>query len=171
MEWRLKAKYWNGLPDKERKNYDPKQPILPGCRKPEERRRLNELAKTVSTEELNAAAQVALAFAKGESRTPPTVLELDLRHGDYMVMHGAPMQIYYEVSTFFEMTVPTGHALTYHSTRSRLRTSYVSALHADMLSPRRLVKTCAHGETSRLILQTPTMAISSFTTVTWRSKK
>ena len=98
MKWRLKSKYWCGFKDKARKHYDPNQPILPGCRKPEERRKLNELAKTVSTEQLDAAAQEALAFVKNETKTPPVVLEMDLRHGDYMVMHGASMQVYYEVS-------------------------------------------------------------------------
>ena len=101
MEWRLKVRYWCGFKDKRHKHYDPKIPILPGCRKPEERQKLNELAKTASTEELDAAAQVALEFPKGESKTPPTVLELDLRHGDYMVMHGALMQTYYEVRKFW----------------------------------------------------------------------
>ena len=100
MKWRLKMGFWCGFKDKARKHYDPVQPILPGCRKPEERRKLNELAKTASTATLDAAAQVALAFTKGESKTPPAVLELELRHGDYMVMHGAAMQVYYEVSTF-----------------------------------------------------------------------
>lgn len=102
MKWRLKMRYWCGFKDKGRKHYDPDQPVLPGCRKPEERHKLNELAKTASTAELDAAAQKALAFAKGESKMPPAVLELDLRHGDYMVMHGASMQVYYE-----HMVTPT----------------------------------------------------------------
>ncbi len=98
MKWRMKMRFWCGFKDKKCEHYDPDQPILPGCRKPEERRKLNELAKTASSAELDAAAQVALAFKKGESKTPPVVLEMDLRHGDYMVMHGASMQLYYEVS-------------------------------------------------------------------------
>ena len=98
MKWRLKSKYWCGFKDKLRKHYAPTLPFLRGCRKPEERRKLNELAKTVSTEQLDAAAQEMLGFVKNESRTSPVVLELDLRHGDYMVMHGASMQVYYEVS-------------------------------------------------------------------------
>lgn len=100
MKWRLKTKYWCGFKDKARKHYDPDQPVLDGCRKPEERHKLNELAKIASTEELDEAAQAALSFTKGETRTPPVVLELDLRHGDYMVMHGASMQVYYEVGTW-----------------------------------------------------------------------
>ena len=100
MEWRLKLRYWSGFKDKGCKHYDPKQPIVPGCRKPEERQRLNELAKTATTKVLDAAAQDALGFVKKESRTPPTVLEMDLRHGDYMVMHGGLMQTYYEVRKF-----------------------------------------------------------------------
>ena len=98
MKWRLKTRYWSGFKGKARKHYDPDQPVLPGCRKPDERHKLNELAKTASTEKLDEAAQVALAFTKGEPRQPPVVLEMDLRHGDYMVMHGASMQVYYEVS-------------------------------------------------------------------------
>lgn len=118
MRWRLKAKYWCGFKDKLRKHYDPNQPVLLGCRKPEERHKLNELAKTVSTEELNKAAQVALAFANNESKTPPMVLELDLRHGDYMVMHGASMQVYYEVSILEKTIVywsSTDHKIIAHS--------------------------------------------------------
>ncbi len=107
MSWRLKMRYWCGFKDKSRKHYDPDQPILPGCRKPEERRRLNELAKTVTSAELDAAAQLALEFQKGEPRTPPDVLKMDLRHGDYMVMHGASMQIFYEVNTL-RILVSTG---------------------------------------------------------------
>ena len=97
MKWRLKTKYWCGFKDKLRQHYDPLLPILPGCRKPEERHKLNKLAKTASKEDLDAAAKIALAFGKGESRSPQVVLEMDLRHGDYMVMHGASMQLYYEV--------------------------------------------------------------------------
>ena len=90
-------KYWCGFKDKQRNHYDSAQPVVPGCRKPEARHRLNRMAKTVSQAELDAAAQAALAFDKGETKTPPVVLEMDLRHGDYMVMHGASMQLYYEV--------------------------------------------------------------------------
>ena len=54
---------------------------------------LHKMAKTASKAEVDAAAQVALAFGKGESKTSPVVLEMDLRHGDYMVMHGASMQL------------------------------------------------------------------------------
>ena len=70
MKWRLKSKYRCGFKDKARKHYDPEQPILRCCRKPEERRKLNELAKTVSTEQLDAAAQETLAFVKNKSKTP-----------------------------------------------------------------------------------------------------
>ena len=108
MKWRLKSKYWCGFRDKNRQHYDPKQPILPGCRKPEERRKLNELAKTATTAELDAAAQVTLAFEPRESRTPPVIIDMELRHGDYMVMHGASMQIYYEVYVFPEILSSTG---------------------------------------------------------------
>ena len=100
MKWRLKMKYWCGFKDKKQKHYDPCLPIVPGCRKPEERHRLNELAKTLSAAELDAAAQKALSYEPGKPKTPPVILELDLRHGDYMVMHGALMQVYYEVGIF-----------------------------------------------------------------------
>ena len=128
MRWRLKMKFWCGFKDKAHKHYDPEQPILPGCRKPEVRRKLNKLAKTMSSAELDAAAQVALAFQKGEAKTPPVVLELDLRHGDYMVMHGASMQTYYEVRVFAKAIVDW--RLTDQSIWSCPRTSYVSASRA-----------------------------------------
>lgn len=164
MKWRLKMRYWSGFRDKSLKHYDPQQPILPGCRKPVERRKLNALAKTASTAELDAAAQTALAFKKGESRTPPVVLELDLHHGDYMVMHGASMQVYYEVC--ISRNAPIDQRLTKCSIWSPQRTNYVSALHAVMSSPRWSRKTCARWETSLSILRTPTMAISHFTRIT-----
>ena len=103
MRWRLKTRYWTGFRDQKRLHYDPEQPILPGCHKPEERRKLNKMAKTMSEKDLNAAARKLLAFDKDKNgkekpKSSPVVLELDLRHGDYMVMHGADMQKYYEVS-------------------------------------------------------------------------
>lgn len=163
MRWRLKAKYWCGFRDKARKHYDPNQPVLRGCRKPEERCKLNELAKTASTEELDKAAQVALAFEKNESKTPPVVLELDLRHGDYMVMHGASMQVYYEVSILGVKLVDWSSTNEKsNSTRSPLPTSSASALHADLSSLRWSPKTCARWEISLPIPQRPTTATLRF---------
>ena len=79
---------------KEGKRYDPKLPIVPGCYAPEKRQELNRLANTLTSEELNAKAKVLL---KGHKSSPPVIIKMMLRHGDLMSMHGALMQLYYEV--------------------------------------------------------------------------
>lgn len=71
--------------------------VLNNCSRLELLAWLNKVGKTANQAELDAAAQVALASDKGVSKTPSVVLEMDLRHGDYMVMHRASMQLYYEV--------------------------------------------------------------------------
>ena len=166
MKWRMKMKYWCGLKGKDHNRYDPKLPILPGCRMPEKRHELNELAKTVSATELDAAAEIALAFEKGESRTPPVIIDMELRHGDYMVMHGASMQIYYEVCVLGNSFIDW--RLTNYSTWSPLPTSCASASHAVTSSLRWSPKICALWETLLSIRRTPMTVMSSSTMITWR---
>ena len=94
MHFRMKIKYFSGFTS-ERKHYHPEFPILPGCFKPEVRQHLNSLATTMTEEELTARARKDLS---GCPIKAPDFLVMKLRHGDFMSMHGAPMQMYYEVS-------------------------------------------------------------------------
>jgi len=96
MRFRMKLRYFSGFSDKQRTRYDPKTPIIDGCWKPEERRRLNELARTgISSQALNDEAKRVLK-CKGTPALAPALLELRLKHGDLLVMNGADLQKYYE---------------------------------------------------------------------------
>ena len=93
MRFRLKAKYYTGF--SKNKSYHAEYPVLPTCYKPEVREELNKMAKRMSSEELTIKAKVLL---KGHPTNCPVLLDLKLRHGDFMSMHGYQMQKYYEVS-------------------------------------------------------------------------
>lgn len=120
MKFRMKWKYYSGF-NKERKTYHPDFPVLPGCFKPEERLKLNSIAKTISREEVSIRAREML---KGCPSKAPVFLEMKLRHGDFMSMHGAQMQVYYEVSVYFLCLIFV--KLTFSSMRFSLITSYGS---------------------------------------------
>ena len=96
MNWRMKLKYYSGFINRTRDQYDPKIPILPGCFKPVVREGLNAMASTMTTTELTREAKILL---KGCPLSPPVVLQMKLRHGDIMGMHGVDLQKYYEVSS------------------------------------------------------------------------
>ncbi|KAL6718824.1 hypothetical protein ACLMJK_003058 [Lecanora helva] len=93
MKIRMKYKYYSGFG--KNKQYHPEFPVLPGCWMPEERHKLNNLAKLLSPEKLSEQARKVLNFMK-IPRNCPSLLDLKLRHGDFMSMHGAMMQKYYE---------------------------------------------------------------------------
>jgi len=92
MNVRMKFKYYSGF-SKDRKKYRTDLPILPGCFKPEVRRELN-LMRGLTEKALTKKAKELL---KGVPSSPPAILKMKLRHGDFMSMHGADMQLYYEV--------------------------------------------------------------------------
>jgi len=122
MRFRLKAKYYSGFTDKARTRYDPNMPIVQGCWKAGQRRKLNRSASTISTEALNAEAQIAL---KGAKSSAPVCLQMKLRHGDIMVMNGVDLQKFFEVNPVIPQSQSL--ALTTLSMRSNPVTS--SALH------------------------------------------
>lgn len=89
---RMKYKYYSGFTTKG--SYDPSLPVVPGCFAPEKRHELNGLKDKMSSEALTAKAKKLL---KGCQRQPPDIIKMKLRHGDFVSMHGSPMQLYYEV--------------------------------------------------------------------------
>ncbi|KAL8899367.1 MAG: hypothetical protein Q9207_006236 [Kuettlingeria erythrocarpa] len=94
MEIRMKPKYFYGATSKKCDTYDPKQPIIQGCFEPETRARLNE--ESASWTESKLAAEFK-AFKKRYRKTnPPPCFETILRHGDFIVMQGKPLQKYFE---------------------------------------------------------------------------
>lgn len=94
MKIRMKYKHFSGF-STTGKIYHPEFPVPSDCFRPEERLKLNEMAATMTADELNAEA---LKVLKGCPRKAPVIIELKLRHGDFMSMHGAQMQVLYEVS-------------------------------------------------------------------------
>ena len=93
MKFRMKFKYFSGF-SKDRSRYDPDLPIVPGCFKPDVRRKLNDLKGKISKEALNVKARELL---KGCPFNAPVMITMQLRHGDFISMHGSLMQQYYEV--------------------------------------------------------------------------
>lgn len=94
MRWRLKKKFYTGFTNKDRTIYDPTIPIVEGCYNAELRREINAKASIMDKAALTEHAKKTLSGCRGD---PPVVLTMKLRHGDFMVMHGAEMQKYFEV--------------------------------------------------------------------------
>ena len=74
----------------------------------DERKQINAVANTMNKAELNEHARKVLIpkdqkkEAQQKTKTPnsepPVLLDLKLRHGDIVVMHGSDIQKYFEVS-------------------------------------------------------------------------
>ena len=118
MNIRMKSKFYSGF--KKDRTYDPSLPIIPGCFKADVRQKLNDKKDTMDSKKLTSLAKTLL---KGCPTKPPIILRMRLRHGDFMSMHGASMQKYYEVSVLYSILV-VGLKLTNLSTRSSLPMSY-----------------------------------------------
>ena len=118
MHFRMKEKYFTGFTGDKRQNYHPEFPLLPGCGMLKERQELNDLAGTITPEDLSARAREKLKKCPRHARD---FLVMKLRHGDFISMHGAPMQLYYEVS--IKSLFQTMLKLTYLSTKSMQKTA------------------------------------------------
>ena len=96
MHLRMKAAHHFGSLRKSGE-YDSTKVVLPGCMAHRERSGLttphSERQGMVWRAE---AARVAASGSK--KRSPPQCLSMQLNHGDMVVMHGADIQRYYEVS-------------------------------------------------------------------------
>ena len=101
MYLRMKDRYFTGLT--RGNNYHPDEPVLPGSALEEERKALNAKHGTVSDAEFEKLRVATYKGFKKVSHCPP-LLTMKLQHGDMVVMHGAEMQKYYEVSRTFRGT-------------------------------------------------------------------
>lgn len=105
MDFRIKAKHWTvkGLTAQ---NYDPDLWVLPGSQAWKLRAAANDLYKAGRMDEYEAAkAEVFSSLKKDKRKNGATVLTLELRHGDMVVMHGEQIQKVYEVSIHFYGTI------------------------------------------------------------------
>lgn len=96
MLMRMKPKFFFGCRSNtpSSKSYDINQKILPGCWKPEERRRLN---KNWSKWTIARQATEFRAFKDSfKGKKPPISLDTELRHGDFIVMQGDDSQRCFE---------------------------------------------------------------------------
>lgn len=121
MNWRMKAKYYDpsALNKKNISRYDPKRKVLVGSKLWARRKELNDLYGQVSEEDWQVAKKEVYdeyaAFSGDNKKQCKNALEIGLRHGDYIVMHGAAIQKYYEVSPtcceiFIELYLVSGKA-------------------------------------------------------------
>lgn len=126
----MKKKYFSGFAGKDYKKYDPTLPILTGCYKPDERRRLNDLAASMSRNELSTLAYDRLVKgAKALRSSAPVILDLTVKHGDIIVMHGDRVQKYFEVFS------PCSLILLGLLAKSRISTRQIRLGNYVLLSP------------------------------------
>ena len=95
MQIRMKKKFYIGATGNTGNKYNPKQPIVEGCRKPEKRREMNKNWSSWTQAQKDAAWKELKA---GVPTNVPVCFHTKLRHGDYIVMHGRELQMYFEVS-------------------------------------------------------------------------
>lgn len=74
-------------------------PVLEGCKCEEERRRLKEefRAQKIDLAQYDEARKKTLKRERNQRCFPPVLIEMSLKHGDLVVMHGADLQKFYEV--------------------------------------------------------------------------
>lgn len=101
MTYRMKAEYYapKELLEKNIAKYDPTGKVIVGSKHWAERVALNDSYGKVDDDEWEAAKkQLFTDYKKAKgTRSPPQVLSIVLKHGDYLVMHGSDIQKYYEV--------------------------------------------------------------------------
>ncbi|KAL8926184.1 MAG: hypothetical protein Q9208_003087 [Pyrenodesmia sp. 3 TL-2023] len=94
MEIRMKNKYFYGATGKNLETYDPSQPVVDGCFEPETRARMNQ--EWAGWTESERAAEFKAFKKRYRKKNPPTCFETILRHGDFVIMQGKPLQKYFE---------------------------------------------------------------------------
>ena len=71
---------------------------MPGCRFYEERLKLNQCSGQMDESEWRDKLVQYIAAVGSKLGNAPIALDMALHHGDMVVMHGAKIQKYYEVS-------------------------------------------------------------------------
>lgn len=94
MKIRMKEKYFKGC--SARKIPTKGDPVLPGSSMYEERAELARKYRDGEVEKAEFDSQLQKIFAKPTRKAQPTI-EMQLRHGDLVVMHGEKLQKYFEV--------------------------------------------------------------------------
>lgn len=92
----MKERYFSGLGKSGK--YDPLAPVLPGCLLEEERKALNAEYGKIPQADFDARRQAMYDDNASRLKNCPPLITMNLKHGDMVVMHGAEMQKYYEVS-------------------------------------------------------------------------
>ncbi|KAI9814327.1 MAG: hypothetical protein M1832_005907 [Thelocarpon impressellum] len=96
MRIRMKASCWNGPIRK--KAYKSTLPVPPGCKNEKELTELNAKFKNATAEQWQSLVETYLNRKKDAKANPPVALELQLNHGDMVVMNGADIQKFYETN-------------------------------------------------------------------------
>ena len=151
MNFRMKAKYWLAqslTPE----TYDPELPVRTGSQAYKLRNAANEHFKAGRLADYKAAKKELFHGKKSETKkkNAPTVLTLELKHGDMVVMHGADIQKFYEVSVLLCAYSITANSFLY-STASRQKANCGTDSQADTSNRR----TSPSKNTGRGILKSP----------------
>lgn len=101
MNFRIKFKHWS-WPKKGITvgNYDPKAFVQPGSIAWQLRNAANRLHAAGRFADYEKAKKEIFQFVASARKSPPDVLTLELRHGDFVVMNGPHIQRIFEVCTF-----------------------------------------------------------------------
>lgn len=97
MDFRMKTKHWTAK-YLSANTYDPELWVRPGSQGWKLRVKANELFKAGRTAEYETTKAELFKSAEMRKKTPPTILSLDLKHGDIVVMHGEEVQSIHDVS-------------------------------------------------------------------------
>jgi hypothetical protein len=121
MKIRLKDKYFRGF-TASKKLLD-NDPVLVSCDKYKERKELKSKweKKEITDGEYNKLRAELAGQGKRKEATP--VINLDIQHGDLVVMHGANLQKYFEVRPLLPKIMTC--RLSHSSTALSPMTSYV----------------------------------------------
>ncbi|KAF2665469.1 hypothetical protein BT63DRAFT_66628 [Microthyrium microscopicum] len=104
MKLRMKEKYWQGYSDKN--VYADKKKPVPNCCNYEERLKAWETIASIQAdpsklqakkiEEIQAIQAATVASSKKAKKSLTLFLDMELNHGDVVIMHGEPLQEFFE---------------------------------------------------------------------------
>jgi hypothetical protein len=96
MSIRMKDKYYNGCTAAKKLVVD--DPILAGCAKFDEKKALEQEFRDGKIDRVEYDKQRAAIVSGIKRKECPAMCVMELNHGDLVVMHGALLQMYFEVS-------------------------------------------------------------------------